>query len=115
MRSRGVACSSLGYVEGHAAAARRWPKDRADDIREDLDRIWTDLIVVNADEDVLVEAAALAPRHRLRGYDAVHLASATLLNERAGPILFACWDNDLNAAAERQGLELSSSSQTPPI
>jgi uncharacterized protein len=107
MRSRGVACSGLGYVEGSAAIARRGPEGSVDAMRAILDRIWADLIVIHASEDVLVSAAALAPRHRLRGYDAVHLASALMLRERTGPVVFTCWDNALNDAAKQQGLDLS--------
>lgn len=72
-----------------------------------LDRIWADLIVVHASEDVLATAANLAPQYSLRGYDAVHLASVLMLRERAGPVVFACWDKDLNDAAKQQGLDLS--------
>lgn len=106
MRSRGVACSGLGYVEASAAISRRGPTESVDGMCLILDRIWADLIVVHPSEDVLMAAAELAPRHGLRGYDAVHLASALMLRERTGRTAFACWDKDLNDAAKQQDLDL---------
>lgn len=58
-------------------------------------------------EPLIHQAAELAERHRLRGYDALHLASALLLAGRLGEeMAFASWDDDLDAAAARQGLTL---------
>lgn len=53
---------------------------------------------------LLDEAAALTGSHGLRGYDAVQLASA-LAARRADPgcTRFACFDDELRAAAARSG------------
>lgn len=52
-------------------------------------------------DDALARAAgALAEQHALRGYDAVHLASAIAI---ADPdLVMATWDRDLAAAATAQ-------------
>jgi len=111
MRSQGVACCGLAYVEGHAAIARRGPAEVIDGMRGAMNRVWEDVIVVHAAEEVIANAADLASRHRLRGYDAVHLAAALLLRDRVGEVSFACWDGDLNAAAELEGLRVSRSAR----
>jgi len=60
---------------------------------------------IKASEALIQEAASLAERHRLRGYDAIHLASAILLKNRlAEPVVFSSWDVALEAAARREGL-----------
>lgn len=49
---------------------------------------------------------ALVEAHRLKAYDAVHLASAAAIHGRlAEPIRFASWDLGLEKAARREGLD----------
>ena len=52
------------------------------------------------------EAGELVYRHSLRGYDAVHLASALTLKREADGItvFFSCFDKNLNRAARKEGL-----------
>ncbi len=54
-------------------------------------------------------AVDLTSRHRLRGYDAMHLAAAllvnqTLLRQQLAPLTFIAADNDLLLAASAEGL-----------
>ncbi|CAN5569615.1 type II toxin-antitoxin system VapC family toxin [soil metagenome] len=52
---------------------------------------------------ICARAGDLADQHALRGYDAVHLASAMA----AGPeLMLASWDRDLRSAAETEGMGL---------
>ena len=56
------------------------------------------------------EAIELTARHRLRGYDAVHLACALRLNRdlidhQLPPLTLVAADNDLLKAAQAEGLE----------
>ena len=44
-------------------------------------------------------AGELAERYSLRGYDAVHLASAVQLSERFDAVRFLAFDDRLNEAA----------------
>jgi predicted nucleic acid-binding protein len=62
------------------------------------------LVPVAAHTAVLEQAAGLVPRHGLRGYDAVQLASA-IAARTADPGVdeFLCFDEVLAAAAAREG------------
>ncbi len=67
---------------------------------------------------VIEQAAALAERHALRGYDAVQLASAVNLHlrrQKAGlpPLVFISADNALNAAAQAEGLQIDNPNNHP--
>ena len=108
--ARLVATSVVAYVEARAALARR-RRERAlspsahRGIIRSLDRDWGRYLRIEASEALIHEAASLAERHRLRGYDAIHLASAILLKNRlAEPVAFSSWDVALEAAARREGL-----------
>jgi len=58
-------------------------------------------------ESLVRRAADLAETHRLRGYDAIHLASALLLADRlGGETAFGSWDDALDTAAAREGFLL---------
>lgn len=60
--------------------------------------------------DVVVdEAIRLAEMHKLRGYDAIQLASALLIEARltaqgVGPLTLISADNELNQAAQAEGI-----------
>ena len=46
-------------------------------------------------------------RHQLRGFDAIHLASAIVIHESiSDDFLFACFDKRLARAAQSEGLEV---------
>jgi hypothetical protein len=52
------------------------------------------------------EAVRLVEAHRLRAYDAIHLAAATTARREIGrPVVFSSWDDPLERAARREGLE----------
>ena len=58
-------------------------------------------------EGVAELGGELTERHPLRGSDAIHLASALLLQTRARlDVLFSCFDDRLNAAAHAEGLKV---------
>lgn len=68
-----------------------------------------DFYRIPADLAVITRAMDLAEGHGLRGYDAVQLATALLLEVQAirtglGHLVFICADNNLNAAAAAEGL-----------
>lgn len=64
---------------------------------------WDALHVIEANQAVLSNAVSLIERHALRGFDAIHLCSATWL----GQPLFACFDDRLRNAATAEGLSLA--------
>lgn len=66
---------------------------------------WPDLARVSVTEAVVARAEGLAWEHGLRGYDAVHLASALTWQESVGEeIVVATFDQQLWDAARRAGL-----------
>lgn len=79
-----VVSSRLLYVETAAALAQAQRMGRLsanEHLRccRLLDRMWSEMDVIEADERLVVHAADLAHRFALRGYDAVHCASAEQL------------------------------------
>lgn len=68
---------------------------------------WSDLLVVEVTEAVVAQADTLAWEHGLRGYDAVHLASALLWQNGLGEaVTLATFDRQLWEAAQLIGLEV---------
>lgn len=103
------ATSVITYAESRSAIARS--AGVASETRRGrtaLDALWPQLTRVTADEALALEAGALAERHRLRGMDALHLASALRYAAGVAPqiVVFASWDRDQRAAARAEGLEL---------
>jgi predicted nucleic acid-binding protein len=105
-----VATSIIAYVEARAAFARR-QRERTiplSDYRRlirDFEVDWRHYLVIEATEPLVRRAAELAEAHRLRAYDAMHLASASVLKENLeDSVSFASWDSQLQAAARREGL-----------
>lgn len=65
---------------------------------------WRHLVALDVDEQM---AADLSQRHGLRGYDAVHLASALKLAARGQVnLMFSAFDQQLLQAASREGLDI---------
>ena len=56
------------------------------------------------DAQLVLYAGELAERFALRGYDAVHLASALSVG---GPVTLVTWDADMRSAAERNGCAIA--------
>jgi predicted nucleic acid-binding protein len=102
-----IVSSRLVYAEARAALAQAERLARLDrrQLRtavHALDTVMGDVDLVEADDIVVRRAGALAEQHRLRGYDAVHLASAELVADRS--LVLAAGDKKLVAAAAEIGL-----------
>ena len=68
---------------------------------------WTDLVRVQVTEMVVARADAFAWEHGLRGYDAVHLAAASLWQDAMSErVTLSTFDRRLWMAAGRVGLAL---------
>ena len=108
-----VATSAIAYVEARAAFGRRrhaGDLSTADHCRvvNDFDADWPRYVRLEVTDALIREAATLADRHRLRAYDAIHLAAAVTARQRLGPdMTVACWDAGLEAAAAREGFLLA--------
>lgn len=111
MQEDGVAASLLAFAEIHAAFARRrregqFQAGEFSDLRGRLGEDWKDLMKIPVGAEIVALVPGLCDRHPLRGADAVHLASALLLQKRGLDILFACSDGALLAAAAAEGLAI---------
>lgn len=109
-RAESVVSSQLIYPEARAAAAaaQRGRRITAAMLRRAVDRIdevCAELDVIGLDPDLAHTAGDLAEAHGLRGYDAVHLATA--LNIDVDPMLLVTWDGDLAKAAVAAGCSVS--------
>ncbi len=103
-----VACSVVTYPEACSALMRaRLRNDVSESfLRASLGHVardWRSMMVVEVDE---IEAGRLVVEHRLRGFDAVHLAAALTLRDAVGDdgVAFSSFDAPLNEAAAAEGL-----------
>jgi len=110
--ARRLATSALAYVESRSALARRrragdiLPAEHRGILRQ-LDEDWRSLVSLAVTGAVLDEAVRIADKYVLRAYDAIHLASAiTLRSSLEETILLASWDDELDAAAKREGFSV---------
>lgn len=102
--------SHLALVETRATFARMHAGRRLTDaararVLDAFARFWTDVAIVAVDGALISAGAVLADRHALRGYDAMQLAAAHEA-ARSTPVVFGCFDAELEVAATREGLEL---------
>jgi predicted nucleic acid-binding protein len=99
--------SRVTYPEGRAAlsaamrAGRLVAREHARSKR-DLDRALASLTIVELDPSVARAAGDVSERFALRAYDAVHLASALVVDE--GDTVVVTWDRALANAAGAAGL-----------
>ncbi len=107
-RAELVATSVVAYAEARAAFARQRREggltaggfDRA---KSDFERDWPRYLTIEVSEAVYRNAGELAEKHRLRGFDSLHLASyVSLYRGGAGHIRFSAFDGALNRAARKE-------------
>ena len=106
--STAVTCCEIGYVEaratlGAAHRARRLTAAGLRVARSTLEVLWSQLDVVPVTTALVRQAADLAETAGLRGYDAIHLAAALLVQVDT----FASSDAPLCEAAAAHGLNVS--------
>ncbi len=107
-----VATSRVAYVEARAAFARKAREDSVSSevyaqIVADFESDWESYFIIEVSERVVRLAGSLAERHALRGFDALHLASALSLRRKTKlPVVFSCFDTVLQQAAEAEGLTM---------
>jgi predicted nucleic acid-binding protein len=109
-----VVTSTAAYAEARAGLSRRY---REGDFTSplyrkavsDLGDDWETYGRLPVREDVTMRAGNLAERHALRGFDAIHLASALLLAEQLEDLQLLAFDRRLIHAAQEAGLTTYSS------
>jgi uncharacterized protein len=102
-----VVSTQLLYVETAAALAQARRMDRLTARQhraglQILDRLWSEIDIAEVDEPVVTRAGVLAHELALRGYDAVHCASAEQLND--AEVVAASGDHRLLAAWRKLGI-----------
>lgn len=111
-----AASSVLAFAEGMAALAagrrsNRLTKGLHAESVIGFERAYEQLAAIGVDEQLTRSAGALAEEFALRGYDAVHLASALAL---AGQdVALVSWDQDLCRAGLAAGLPVLGGGSTP--
>ncbi|MFA6108086.1 MAG: type II toxin-antitoxin system VapC family toxin [Candidatus Latescibacterota bacterium] len=105
-----VGTAILSRVEVTAALAKAvrmklMPRAEAASALQVFSAEWVNLVRLQMTEVLVARAAALAWDHRLRGYDAAHLAAALFWQDMLGePIVLASYDRQLWEAAKTTGL-----------
>jgi predicted nucleic acid-binding protein len=106
-----VAASVVAYAEARAAIARKlregvFSRENRDDAVEALDEDWVTFEKPEVTDALVLDAGDLAEEHALRGFDALHLASALLVREAYAEqgdgeteVVFLCFDSSLTRAA----------------
>jgi predicted nucleic acid-binding protein len=104
-----VATSVVTYAELRAALTRKLRFGSINEsilsaVKREFNLAWPGLRRLAADDVTMKRAGDLAEIHNLRGFDAVHLASAEMLQRAMGSVTFACFDAQLVRAATSCGL-----------
>lgn len=102
-----ITLSVVAYAEMRAAFARKFRegtlshRDHDFSVRA-LDRDWLSLLSVDVTFDIAHAAGNIAERLALRGFDAIHLATALWLHDRSSePVRFLTFDARLVDAARQ--------------
>lgn len=105
----GTALLSRAEVVAALAKAARMQVVKPDDAAQAVKEFRTDwpaLFRLRLDETIMAEADSLAWTYGLRGFDAVHLATARAWRDAlAEAIVFATYDKHLGQAAQLIGLD----------
>ncbi|MGQ9550469.1 MAG: type II toxin-antitoxin system VapC family toxin [Roseiflexus sp.] len=107
-----VATAAMTQVEMAAALAKAWHQGWLDGAAaqsawQDFLQHWPAFVRLPVSSLSLERAAHLTWKHRLRAYDALHLACALIWQESvAEATVFACFDRRLRQAAGAEGLSV---------
>jgi predicted nucleic acid-binding protein len=81
--------------------------EERDQLMRVMQRDLASLYVVEISPEVSALACSLLMRHKLRAGDAIHLASALFLASKSDlKVQFVAFDETLNEAAKKEGLEI---------
>ena len=111
MRTDAIATSAVAYAEAMAAFYRKFKEGtvaRSDfgNILDAFENDWQSFIVIIVNSDLNPMVKKIVSRQSIRGFDAIHLASALILNETVErDLVFCCFDNQLLSAASTEDLK----------
>lgn len=105
-----VVSTRLIYPEARAALAQAQRMSRLTVVEleqavDELDSIALEISYIEVLAELAASAGDLAQAHGLRGYDAVHLSSAVLVNDEE--LAFVTGDRELAAAARSIGISVA--------
>jgi uncharacterized protein len=106
----GLGSSSITHTEMAAAMSRAtrmgaFPQEEAQAAWKDFLTDWASLTRLKVSAPLIERAAALAWEYGLRGYDAIHLASALVWQDSLEmPVTLATFDRELWLAAQKAGM-----------
>ena len=105
-----VITSILAHAEVCAAlamASRLGRLAESDNTRAEVywESMWRSASIVEVTRDVVETAGSLAERHQHRGFDAIHLASASVVSPTL--LIVATWDQHLSDAAVAMGYSVA--------
>jgi predicted nucleic acid-binding protein len=109
IQNQKLACASLGLIEVVSTLARRTRTSKETDyeisqVMQNIRKDWKEFICIHLTSEVLNIAKDIAYNQALRGADAVHLASALVLQKRFiennDQLIFVTADYELKTASE---------------
>ena len=109
-KSEAVTSSAVTYAEALAAFYRKCrevPTKRTvlQRAAQRFEKDWQSMIIVELTRQLGAAVRRLIQKHPLRGFDAIHLASALLVQENLKrKYRFVCYDHALLLAAANEGL-----------
>ncbi len=107
-----VATSKIAYPEVYAALTRRMRESHLTPARyrhvcQLFEREWPAYLIIEVHDEVLHLSRNLIKKYPLRGFDALHLASArSLWKHLSISITFVCADQRLLESAKSEGFKL---------
>ena len=106
-----IVTSSVAYAEALAAFYRKKRATGFDDVLmenivADLQADWSGFIRIQVTDELNQYVDKAIKAYPLRGFDAIHLASAMIMHEKF-PVefLFVCFDQKLTQAAQTEGFQ----------
>ena len=105
-----IVTSSVAYAESMAAFYRKQREAAIDDalieqIVSDLRTDWSSFIRIQVNDELNEYIDKAIASYPLRGFDAIHLASAMIMHEKfQADLLFSCFDQKLSQGAQAEGI-----------
>ena len=102
--------SLIAYPETLSAFSRKYREHLFDrkvyhQMRRAFEKDWRRVHVIGFTREISRSAGRLIHRHGLRGFDAIHLATALYLKAQLSiPVTFLCFDERLSKAAKTEGM-----------
>lgn len=105
-----AATSVVAYAETIATLSRKYRDKQLSELEysnclKQVNDDFSHFILVPIDNDLNKNIAQLVSKYPLKGFDAIHLASALILTQLSIPgVKFLCFDKQLSFAAQQEGL-----------